>query len=220
MSATLQTTAPLQLYGQALQGRMRTAAAGGVRLRFKGGSALPLPIDRYLGLADRGDLELLGGVGGPVLDVGCGPGRHLRALSARGVSALGVDLSPAAVALAQAGGGRAVVGDVFGELPGVGSWQTALLLDGNVGIGGNPERLLARVRDLLAGGGIVLAEVEAPGAAGGAQRARIETDEEASAWFPWGRLSASEVGAVAVAAGLSAERVWTSAGRWFARLQR
>ena len=31
---------------------------------------------------------------GPVLDVGCGPGRHLHALARRGVFGLGVDLSP------------------------------------------------------------------------------------------------------------------------------
>ncbi len=166
------------------------------------------------------DARLLDGVAGPVLDVGCGPGRHLRALTARGEFALGVDLSPVAVALACDGGGRAIVADVFDVLPGEGTWRTALLLDGNIGIGGSPHRLLARLRSLLADGGTVLVELEPPGEIGCSLRARIETDQEASGWFHWARVSASEIGSVARAAGLRAEPAWTCGDRWFARLRR
>src|SRR3954449_7119891 len=38
-----------------------------------------------------------------VLDVGCGPGRHARALATRGVPTVGVDISEEFVALAAAG---------------------------------------------------------------------------------------------------------------------
>ena len=85
---------------------MATDCASGARpslrphARLADGTSVPLPLERYLGPADATDEQLLDGLSGPVLDVGCGPGRHLRALAARGVFALGVDLSPVAVELA------------------------------------------------------------------------------------------------------------------------
>ena len=36
--------------------------------------------------------------------------------------------------------------DVFDPLPGEGRWETALLADGNIGIGGDPVALLRRLR--------------------------------------------------------------------------
>src|SRR6202034_4319810 len=114
---------PLRLYADGLR------HPGEHRARFSDGTVMPLPLDRYLGPADATDERLLVDVRGPVLDVGCGPGRHLHALAARGVFALGVDLSPVAVELARGGGARAIVASIFDELPGAGSWQSALLLD-------------------------------------------------------------------------------------------
>jgi SAM-dependent methyltransferase len=180
---------------------------------------LPFPVERYLAAADGLDHGLLEGVQGPVLDVGCGPGRHLRALSARGVYALGVDLSPAAVEIARGGGARAIVADIFGEVPGAGSWRTALLLDGNIGIGGDPVRLLSRVRSLLDPDGIALVEFEPPGSATQAARARIELAGERSGWFAWARVAACEAAPVAAEAQMLIEREWSCGERWFARLR-
>ncbi|MDP9442781.1 MAG: hypothetical protein M3P34_11540, partial [Actinomycetota bacterium] len=53
---------------------------------------------------------------------------------------------------------------VFGALPGEGRWATALLIDGNIGIGGDPVALLRRVAELLRPAGVVLVELDAPGA--------------------------------------------------------
>ncbi len=89
--------------------------ADAAQARLRDGTVLPLDLERYLGPADESDERVLDGLTGPVLDVGCGPGRHLHALAARGVFALGVDLSPVAVELAVGGGGRAMVGDIFGD---------------------------------------------------------------------------------------------------------
>jgi SAM-dependent methyltransferase len=180
---------------------------------------MPFPIVRYVGSADELELRLLDDVRGPVLDVGCGPGRHLRALSARGVRALGIDLSPAAVALARGDGSRAVVADIFGQVPGSGSWRTALLLDGNIGIGGDPVRLLQRLRSLLSSDGVGLVELEPPGLVRPAGRARLELGEESSGWFPWARVAAGEVATIAAEAGMTVEREWSCAERWFARLR-
>ena len=73
---------------------------------------------------------------GPVLDIGCGPGRHVTALIAAGHAALGIDVSPAPCDR-PAAGGRAVRVSVSAHVPGAGTGHRALL-DGNIGIGGDP----------------------------------------------------------------------------------
>jgi SAM-dependent methyltransferase len=202
----------LRIYGEALR------AAAEPHARLRDGTAVRLPLERWLGPADAVDERLLDGLGGPVLDVGCGPGRHLRALAARGVFALGVDLSPVAVALANHGGGRAIVGDIFEEVPGAGTWRCALVLDGNVGIGGSPVRLLRRIGALLEDRGMILVEVESPTGRTCCTQARIERGGIASGWFPWARVAAPAIGEVARAGGFRVGGLWSSSGRWFARL--
>jgi SAM-dependent methyltransferase len=208
----------LSIYGNGLRGGAHSSPRPQARL--VNGTAVPLPFERYLGPADATDEQLLDGLTGPVLDVGCGPGRHLHALAARGVFALGVDLSPVAVELAIGGGGRAIVGDIFDELPGGGTWRSALLLDGNIGIGGSPVRLLARIGALLHAGGELLVELEPPDGLTCSTHARLEGDGVASAWFPWARVAATEIAPIAGAGGFSAAEVWALSGRWFARLRR
>ena len=208
----------LSMYGDGLRAGARSSVRQHARLID--GTAVPLPLERYLGLADATDEQLLDGLSGPVLDVGCGPGRHLHALAARGVFALGVDLSPVAVELAVGGGGRAIVGDIFDELPGGGTWRSALLLDGNIGIGGSPVRLLARIGALLHGSGELLVELEPPGACTCSTQARLESDGVASAWFPWARVAAPEIAPIARAGGFIASDAWPLSRRWFARLHR
>ena len=66
--------------------RARGCRARVPQARFRDGTTLPLGLERWLGPADATDQELLDRVRGPVLDVGCGPGRHLHALAARGYS--------------------------------------------------------------------------------------------------------------------------------------
>jgi SAM-dependent methyltransferase len=207
-------THPLRVYANGLLHGARP------HLRLHDGGVVPLPLDRYLGPADATDERLLEGIRGPVLDVGCGPGRHLHALAARGVFALGVDLSPVAVELARGRGARAVVGSIFDELPGSGSWRSALLLDGNIGIGGDPARLLARIGALLRQDGALLVELGPPATPTDSVTVRLESDDLLSSWFEWARVSASDVGGVASAGGFRVDERWSLAGRWFARLMR
>jgi len=208
---------PLRLYADCLR---RGTDHGEQLARFSDGTVVPLRVDRYLGLADETDELLLTDVCGPVLDVGCGPGRHLHALAARGVFALGVDLSPVAVDLARGRGARAIVGSIFDELPGSGTWRSALLLDGNIGIGGAPARLLARIGTLMCDEGEILVELDPPETATATVRARIETAQRASSWFPWARVSTAGIEPVAVAGGFEATETWSLGDRWFARLTR
>jgi SAM-dependent methyltransferase len=180
---------------------------------------VPLALERYLASADDVDRGLLAELEGPALDVGCGPGRHLRALAARGVFALGVDLSPVAVRLATGRGARAIVASIFDELPGSGAWRSGLLLDGNIGIGGQPRRLLARVARLLAPGATLLVELAPPDVPSTSAQVRIErSDGRASHWFSWARVSVSDAPMLASASGFLTRRTWKAQGRWFAEL--
>lgn len=213
---------PAALYGRLLATAAATALGSGppprARLRLADGRLEPLPLDRWLGPCTPADRAVLDRVVGPVLDVGCGPGRLLAALAARGVPALGVDLSPEAVVLARRRGGRAVTGSVFADVPDAGRWRTALLLDGNIGIGGDPAALLRRVAGVLAGGGETIAELSAAGGSSMRQRVRIEAPGEVSDWFPWATVSVDAIGVTAAAAGLRVQSVFQAGGRAFARL--
>src|SRR5246500_3591227 len=135
----------IALYEEAL--REQTAA---LVLRTADGRALPLQLSRWCGLPDTADEELLRHCRGPVLDVGCGPGRLTVALTERGIPALGVDISQAAVAQVRRAGAPALHRSVFDPLPAQGRWATVLLADGNIGIGGVPARLLRRCAELAA----------------------------------------------------------------------
>ena len=97
--------------------RSSTAACEPV-LRDDRGRARALPVDVWLGRAGAVDERVLDRARGPVLDVGCGPGRHVHALARRGVLGVGVDVSPAAVALARRAGATVLEASIFDRLPG------------------------------------------------------------------------------------------------------
>jgi SAM-dependent methyltransferase len=133
-------------------------AGHATRLVRDDGRSVPVDPARWRAAADADDAWLLDRCTGPVLDLGCGPGRLVAALADRGVPALGVDSSPVARVLCRRRGVPMVRRDLFGPLPGEGSWAHVLLADGNIGIGGEPARLLVRAAALLASGGTVLVE--------------------------------------------------------------
>jgi SAM-dependent methyltransferase len=168
---------------------------------------------------DDADAAVLALAGAPVLDLGCGPGRHLAALREAGKAGLGVDLSPVAVRLARGRGADAIVGSLFRAVPRAGRWRSALLLDGNIGIGGAPELLLRRTRALLAPGGSALVELDPPGAPTFSTRLRLEAPGVVSDWFAWARVGVDGIAAVADRAGMVAGETLAAGDRWFARLQ-
>jgi len=181
------------------------------------GDVIDLAVDRWRSLPDVVELGLLAALPDPVLDVGCGPGRIVAALAAAGRVALGVDTSPAAVGEAQRRRAPALRRSVFGPLPGERRWGSVLLLDGNVGIGGDPVTLLRRARELLRPGGTVVAEVEGPGAGTRSLTVRIESAEAASPWFPWARVDVDGFAALADRAGLVPTALSTADTRYFAQ---
>ena len=127
-------------------------------------------------------------------------------------------MAPEAVRLARAAGGIVLHRSVFDPLPGEGRWATALLLDGNVGIGGDPVTLLARLAALLQPAGRAVVELDPPGSPSLREEVRLEGGAARSSWFPWARVSVDDVGGLARATGLSVQHCWAGGGRWFAQL--
>jgi len=212
------------LYGRLLATAVQHVLGGAApppgALRHEDGLLEALPLSRWLGPADAADAALLEQVTAPALDIGCGPGRHLAALRAAGKPGLGVDLSPVAVRIAQGRGAQAMLGSVFGDVPGAGTWRTAMLLDGNIGIGGAPDVLLRRARELLAPGGSVVVELDPPGAPTRRTRVRLEAPGVVSEWFSWAWVGVDGVAALAASAGLVSAGTFGAGDRWFARLRR
>jgi SAM-dependent methyltransferase len=203
---------PGDLYANALAGRSK------LRARESDGTLRVLPLDMWLRDASGADERLVARAAGPVLDVGCGPGRHVHALSLRGVIAVGVDVSPAALHLARARGATVLEASIFHRIPGAGEWRTALLVDGNIGIGGAPAALLRRITSLLSPGGTILVEVDPPGVGLEIVRMRLEDERRKSHWFDWARVGAEAIAAPAREAGLRVKHSWEDEGRWFAAL--
>lgn len=201
------------LYGDALADRAE------VVVEYADGATAPLPVDRWRAL-HAGDEALLRRCLEPVLDVGCGPGRLVTELAARGRLALGIDVTPAAVALTARSGGSVLCRDVFARVPAPGRWRTVLLADGNLGIGGDPVALLDRVHALVAPHGCVVADVEPPGHGLRRTGVRLRTATAAGHWFPWASVGADELPRIATRAGFAVAELGTEAGRWLAVLRR
>jgi rSAM/selenodomain-associated transferase 1 len=182
-------------------------------------STIELRSDRWHEPPAEEEEEILNRLTPPVLDVGCGPGRHVKALAERGVMAMGIDVSPTAVGTARSRGIPVLRRSVFEQLPGAGRWGSALVVDGSIGIGGEPVLLLRRLSALVRPGGSVVVELQPPRTP--SRRLLVRVDHgggHVGGRFPWAEVSTDAVGAAAEAAGLRVREVWASRSRWFAHL--
>lgn len=160
-----------------------------------------LPMADWTREADSLDQSLIAQCVGSTLDIGCGPGRLSAALAENGHVVLGIDVVHEAVGQTRQRGVAALRRDVFDRLPGEGRWRSALLADGNVGIGGDPEALLKRVRQLLDPTGRVVVEVAPPGVPFTTHWAALECAGTRSRPFRWSVVGVDDVGDIAAAVG-------------------
>jgi SAM-dependent methyltransferase len=195
--------------------------ADGLGLHTDDGRVLTLDVKRWLAPADDADRTVLERCSSPTLDIGCGPGRFVAALNARGIATLGLDIAETAIALTRHRGFPAVLRSVFAQVPGEGRWPTVLLMDGNIGIGGDPGRLLHRVYQLLAPRGRVLAEAhEDPGADERLVVRFTQHGRPSGPRFEWALVGQDALCAGAGEAGYGVDEVWSAGGRTFASLVR
>ena len=143
---------------------------------------------RWSARADGADLRALAFAAPPVLDLGCGPGRLVEALTERGVACLGVDISREAVRRTRGRGGCALRRSMFAPLPNEGRWGSALLLDGNIGIGGSVPHLLDRVGELLRPGGRLVVEVDPRNVDHAGELRLFHADGSCSEPVPWAQI--------------------------------
>ncbi|GAA1919656.1 class I SAM-dependent methyltransferase [Streptomyces sodiiphilus] len=201
--------------------RALRAGGGPLYLRCPDGRRLPLEVERWCAGPDAADRTVLGRCTGRVLDIGCGPGRMVTALARMDRPVLGIDTVPAAVERTRRRGGPALLRSVFGDVPGAGRWRSVLLVDGNIGIGGDPAALLTRIRELTAPGGVLVAEAS-HGEAGLDERFEVRLDDgsgDTGPAFPWARLGQDALRDRAERTGWVTAGLWTAHGRSFVALR-
>jgi SAM-dependent methyltransferase len=206
-------------------GHLYDRALGGERcwIRHDDGQVRPLPAHRWLGATngaasgdavdDAFDDAVTGMCAGPTIELGCGPGRLVARLIRRGIPALGIDRSATAVRLAGRGGAPVLLGDVFEPLPGTGRWQTVLLVDGNVGLGGDPRRILGRAVELLGRGGRCVVEFDTEVIGIRSRWVRLESTRDVGPWFRWASVGADSAATLAAQVGLTLTGVRLIGGR-------
>ena len=192
-------------------GRPGDAARGTAQAAFD--------VARWTADADAADLTTIDDARS-VLDIGCGPARMVRAAVDRGLTVLGLDVSPTAVAMAREAGLPVAGGSVFDPLPREGQWNLALLLDGNVGIGGDPTALLTRCAEILTATGSIVVETAPEASLDDSYEAHVVDDQgHASATFPWAEVGREALHRHAQRSGLRVAQTWSVDGRTFCRLR-
>lgn len=171
---------------------------------------------------------------GKVLDVGCGAGRHSLHLQQKGLDALGIDASPLAIEVCKLRGLRsAKVMSIDRIGPGLGTFDTIIMLGNNFGLLGGLERgrvLLRRFHRMTGRAARIIAETLDPyrtddpchlayhklnrarGRLAGQLRIRARYKDLATAWFDYLFVSKQEMRFMLDGTGWKAVRFIESGG--------
>jgi hypothetical protein len=129
-------------------------------------------------------------------------------------------MSSVAVGLSMARGGLALRRRINHPLPAEGRWGTALLIDGNVGMGGDVATLLARCAQLVRPGrlGHLRGSTRC---SGGTKAAPLccGAEDASSVTLPWSRVGGAALLQAAKALDLLLVEEWTAGERVFVALR-
>ena len=200
------------LYGGA-EVAVHTVSGGG------GGATLEIDLGRWTRPADHVDEMVVARCEPPVLDIGCGPGRMVAALQRSGRAALGIDISAVAVDVGRRAGGQVLRRDLALPLAAEGRWGTSLLLDGNIGIGGDVPGLLRRCGQIVGGGGLIICEIDTDPERDEAYEVVLSRPGCQSAPVPWAAIGVRPLLRMASALDLIVTEVWEADHRSFVALR-
>ncbi len=190
------------------------------RVSGSGSSAvLDIDLERWSRPADHVDQMVVARCEPPVLDIGCGPGRMVAALQRSGRAVLGIDISAVAVAVGRRAGGQVLQRDLALPLAGEGRWGTALLLDGNIGIGGDVAALLRRCGEIVGGGGLIICELDSDPDRDDTCEVVLSHRQGRSDPVPWAAIGVQSLLRVAAGLDLIVTEVWEAGHRSFATLR-
>ena len=181
-------------------------------------------------------------VEGRVLDIGCGAGRVGLHLQGLGHQVLGIDVSAGAVRASRIRGLKQVkVLPVTKVAPGLGLFDTILLLGNNFGVLENPRHarwILRRLRSLTTPGARILAGSRdvrladdpldrryqrmnvARGRAPGQMRFRVRHRDLATPWFDYLMVSVGEMESILIGTGWHIEDSIAEGQRYVAMIQK
>ena len=142
---------------------------GTLTIESEDGSRDDMPVSSYFGPFDEWSAhqkQVIARARGRVLDIGCGPGRHLLYLQQAGHEVVGIDNSPIAVEVARKRGAKDVrvigLDDIGPEL---GVFDTVLMLGNNFGLVGDPanaKTFLDKIDRITSADAAILAELRDP----------------------------------------------------------
>jgi hypothetical protein len=132
---------------------------------------------------------------------------------------LGIDISSVAVEVGSGGGGQVLRRHLADPLPGEGRWGTALLLDGNVGIGGDIPGLLCRCQDLVGPGGLIICEVDSDPERHEAYHVVLSDGRGRSVAIPWASIGGRALQRLAAGLDLITAEEWCADHRVFLALR-
>jgi SAM-dependent methyltransferase len=145
---------------------------------------------------------------GPVLDLGAGAGRAALYLQGRGLRVTAVEASPGAAEVCRRRGVADVRPGDLNEPPADQPWAGVLLLCGNLGLGGSWEgnrRLLTRLAELVAPGGVLVGDSVTPDGPPGVGL-RIRYRNLVTPWWPQYNIPAEQMPALVDGTGWKMER--------------